>query len=58
MSLTRHQNFVDGQFLANSTGEAFEVVNPGTGEIIYEVEVADDRVIRCSWTRAKRAWSW
>ncbi len=38
------QNFVHGRFLANSTGETFPVVNPATGQVIYEVEIADDAV--------------
>ena len=54
MSLTRYRNFVDGQFLANSTGETFEVVNPGTGEVIYEVEVADESVRQAALESAQR----
>ena len=36
------QNFIDGQYIANSTGEKLSVVNPATGEIIYYVELLDD----------------
>jgi betaine-aldehyde dehydrogenase len=43
-SLPVVQNFVHGRFLANSTGETFSVVNPATGQVIYEVEVADESV--------------
>ncbi len=43
-SLPVVQNFVHGRFLANSTGETFPVVNPATGQVIYEVEVADESV--------------
>ncbi|PAU81853.1 betaine-aldehyde dehydrogenase [Halovibrio salipaludis] len=60
MSLTRYQNFVAGQPMANSTGETFEVVNPGTGEVIYEVEVADERVRQAALESAREgfaAWS-
>src|SRR6056297_2677921 len=43
-SLPVVQNFVHGRFLANRTGETFPVVNPATGQVIYEVEVADESV--------------
>ncbi|MED5467776.1 MAG: aldehyde dehydrogenase family protein, partial [Pseudomonadota bacterium] len=43
-SLPVVQNFVHGRFLANSTGETFPVMNPATGQVIYEVEVADESV--------------
>jgi betaine-aldehyde dehydrogenase len=38
------QNFVHGRFLANRSGETFPVVNPATGQVIYQVEVADEAV--------------
>ena len=38
------RNFIHGQFLANTTGETFPVVNPATGQVIYEVEVADEAI--------------
>lgn len=44
MSLKRYQNFVDGRYLANTSGEYFEVINPASGAVIYEVEVADEAV--------------
>lgn len=36
------KNFIDGQCVANSSGETFDVINPATDEVIYCVEVADD----------------
>ncbi|AWL12211.1 Succinate-semialdehyde dehydrogenase (NAD(P)(+)) [Saliniradius amylolyticus] len=42
MSLPRYQNFIHGKALANQTGEVFDVVNPATGQVIYQVEKADD----------------
>ena len=42
-SLPVVQNFVHGRFLANSTGETFPVVNPATGQVIYEVESEDNQ---------------
>ncbi len=44
MSLPRYQNFVDGQYLANQSGETFDVINPATAEVIYHVEIADEFV--------------
>ena len=60
MPLTRYRNFVDGEPMANSSGETFEVVNPGTGETIYEVEVADEGVREAALESARdgfEAWS-
>ena len=54
------QNFVHGRFLPNSTGEQFPVVNPGTGETIYAVEVADASVQQAAIDSARAgfaAWS-
>ncbi|MDI9243825.1 betaine-aldehyde dehydrogenase [Marinobacter sp. CHS3-4] len=44
MALTRYRNFINGQPMANASGETFLVVNPGTGEPAYEVEVADEKI--------------
>ncbi len=57
MPLTRYRNFVAGQPMANSTGETFEVVNPGTGEVIYEVEVADERVRQAALDSAREGFA-
>lgn len=43
-SLPRLQNFIHGRFFANSTGKVFPVINPATGKVIYEVEIADESV--------------
>ncbi|MFT4818662.1 MAG: betaine-aldehyde dehydrogenase, partial [Marinobacter psychrophilus] len=42
--IPRLQNFIHGRFFANNTGEVFPVVNPATGKVIYEVEIADESV--------------
>ncbi|MCD8512932.1 MAG: aldehyde dehydrogenase family protein, partial [Nitrincola sp.] len=44
MSLPRYQNYIHGRPLANQSGESFAVINPGTGEVIYEMEVADESI--------------
>ena len=36
-----YQNFVNGQYISNQSGEKFDVINPATGQVIYQVEVAD-----------------
>lgn len=38
------KNFVDGQSLSNLSGATFPVINPATGQVIYEVEIADEHV--------------
>jgi acyl-CoA reductase-like NAD-dependent aldehyde dehydrogenase len=40
-----HQSYVHGRSFANLSGNTFPVVNPGTGKLIYEVEIADEGVI-------------
>ena len=44
MSLTRYKNYVDGVYIKNTSGETFDVINPATGKVIYQVEVADEQV--------------
>lgn len=54
MSLVRYQNFVNGNYLANNTGESFAVVNPATGETAYHMEVADISIQEAAIASAKR----
>jgi betaine-aldehyde dehydrogenase len=44
MSLIRYKNFIDGAYMANDTGETVDVINPATGKVIYQVEVADEKI--------------
>lgn len=44
MPLPQYKNFVNGQYLANRTGECFDVINPATSKVIYRVEVADEYI--------------
>lgn len=60
MSLPVYQSFVDGQPLGNLTGDRFDVVNPATGAVIYQVEQADESVLAqavASAERGFRQWS-
>ena len=43
-SLIVYQNYVHGQYIANGTGETFEVINPATGQVSYLVETATEAV--------------
>ncbi|WP_028867868.1 betaine-aldehyde dehydrogenase [Psychromonas arctica] len=43
-SLVVYQNYVHGQYIANGTGETFEVINPATGQVSYLVETATEAV--------------
>ncbi|WP_445945972.1 betaine-aldehyde dehydrogenase [Shewanella sp.] len=54
MSVVRYSSFVDGQFLANESGETFDVINPATGEVSYVVEVADEKVQQAAIESAKQ----
>ncbi|AZQ85340.1 betaine-aldehyde dehydrogenase [Colwellia sp. Arc7-635] len=44
MSLITYKNFIDGAYMANDNGETFDVINPATGDVIYHVEVADEKI--------------
>lgn len=60
MSLVRYSSFVNGQFLANESGETFDVINPATGEVSYVMEVADEKVQQAAIASAKqgfKVWS-
>jgi betaine-aldehyde dehydrogenase len=57
MSLVRYRSFVNGQYLANESGETFEVTNPATGQVIYEVEVADEKVQQAAIESAKQGFA-
>lgn len=48
------KNFVDGNYLDNTSGEQFAVINPASGEEIYQVEVADAGVIAAAVESAQR----
>lgn len=57
MSLPTHQNYVNGQYLANKTGETFDVINPATGQVIYNMEVADDFIKQQAIDSAKQGFA-
>jgi betaine-aldehyde dehydrogenase len=44
LSLITYKNFIDGAYMANDSGETFDVINPATGDAIYRVEVADEKI--------------
>ena len=52
-----HQSYVHGRSFANHSGNTFPVVNPGTGKLIYEVEIADEVVLQASLESAKQGFS-
>ncbi|WP_423202288.1 betaine-aldehyde dehydrogenase [Marinobacter salicampi] len=58
--MPRFQNFINGQPMANQTGEVFPVVNPATGQVMYEMEVADESILNQAVESARsgfRTWS-
>jgi betaine-aldehyde dehydrogenase len=54
--MLRYQSFIDGEFVLNKTGNAFDVVNPATGKVIYQVEEADDYIIDLAIASAQKAY--
>lgn len=57
MSIPVYQNFVDGHYLANKTGEVFDVINPATAQVIYQVEVADESVCIAAFESAQKGFA-
>jgi betaine-aldehyde dehydrogenase len=43
--------------MANHSGETFDVINPATGEVIYQVEVADEQIKQEAITSAQRGFA-
>ncbi|MHA7879210.1 MAG: betaine-aldehyde dehydrogenase [Saccharospirillum sp.] len=48
------QSFIDGRFVASDSGEVFDVINPATGQVIYQVEQADARLVDRAVQSARR----
>ncbi|MCO7223267.1 betaine-aldehyde dehydrogenase [Pleionea sp. CnH1-48] len=46
------QNFIHGEYVANTSGETFEVLNPASGELLYNIEVADESIKQAAITSA------
>ena len=57
MSHPRYQNYIHGRHLANQSGETFAVINPGTGKVIYEMEVADESIQQAAIDSAKKGFA-
>jgi len=57
LSLKCYKNFINGAYIANSSGETFEVINPATGKVIYQVEVADEKIKQQAITSAQQGFA-
>ena len=60
MTTPVYENFINGHFLKNQTGDTFAVKNPATDEVIYHVEIADEFIQNAAIESAKlgfAAWS-
>ncbi|MGI0115515.1 betaine-aldehyde dehydrogenase [Zooshikella sp. RANM57] len=57
MSLPLYRSFINGDYVSNTTGEKFPVVNPATGNVIYEVEQADNTLISAAIQSAEEGFS-
>ena len=57
MALPRYQNFVNGMYTANQTGEFFDVINPATAQVIYQVEIADESIKSAAIDSAKKGFA-
>ncbi|MEH6394237.1 betaine-aldehyde dehydrogenase [Pseudoalteromonas sp.] len=57
MTTPVYQNFINGHFLKNQSGDTFAVKNPATDEVIYHVEVADAFVQNAAIESAKQGFA-
>ena len=57
----RHELFIDGKFVAPSTGEYFDSINPATEEKLSEIALADaqdvDRAVKAARRAYDKVWS-
>jgi betaine-aldehyde dehydrogenase len=54
LSLITYKNFINGAYMANDNGETFDVINPATGNVIYHVEIADEKIKQNAIVSAQR----
>ncbi|MBQ4833457.1 betaine-aldehyde dehydrogenase [Pseudoalteromonas sp. MMG010] len=57
MSTPVYQNFIHGQFLANQSGNTFDVKNPATDTVIYKVEIADESIQQAAIKSAQQGFA-
>jgi betaine-aldehyde dehydrogenase len=57
MSLIQYKNYVDGAYISNENGETFDVINPATGQVIYQVEIADEKIKQQAILSAKQGFA-
>jgi len=55
MTLPNYKSFVSGRPFGNASGDCFAVINPATGNHIYDVEVADDAVLKAAIISSQQA---
>ena len=52
-SLSTQQNYIGGRFVASSSGETFNTINPATGDLLCKVEVAGEKEVEAAVSAAK-----
>ena len=57
VAVTRHQNFVGGEWVDAVEGETAEIINPATAETIAEVPKGTEADVDRAVEAAKRAWA-
>ena len=56
-TLERQCSFINGDFVSSSLGETFQTRHPGTGHVICDVEIADERVVDAAVASAHAAFA-
>lgn len=52
-----YQSYIDGKYQSSETSECFDVVNPGTGEAVYQVEQASQALVDAAVISAQKGFS-
>ena len=57
VAVTRHKNFVGGEWVESTSGKTMEVLNPATGEVIAEVPRGTAEDVERAVEAAKKAFA-
>ncbi|MFD1382758.1 betaine-aldehyde dehydrogenase [Rhodanobacter aciditrophus] len=52
--MAHKQQYIHGRYLASTTGETFETLNPATGEVLATIELAGEKELQAAIDSAKK----
>lgn len=57
MKKSIYRSYIDGKYQSSDSEERFEVVNPGAGDVVYEVEQASQRLVDAAVNSAQKGFA-